>query len=127
MIILVMSKHYPQNDRDPSGIFVKRWIEDLEAEGHSCDFFMSKEDDLIAAHWLWPAGVLGAFYSFWSRKPLYLVLYGDPYMIEKHWWVRIPAWFICKQAKTIQVISTPCYEIMSKFCGKEKLVLLPCH
>jgi hypothetical protein len=115
--ILILTNHYPKHER----------VQDLEFFGHIVEFSIFKKVDIIAAHWIFPSGLIACILSFLTRKPLYLVFYGDPYMIEKYWWVRIPAWFICKRAKKIQVISTPCYNIMYKFCGKEKLVLLPCH
>lgn len=127
--ILIITKHYPDGERDPSGVFVQTWGHML---AHNTRTVVTsrpgwmrqllrwvRETDLVAAHWLWPAGYVALAVSLVLRVPLVVVLYGDPFMLQRHRWIRWAAWPILKRAKTIQVISGPCAQIMEDLGWKQ--------
>lgn len=129
MKILLLTNHYPKHDADPSGCSIKRWKEGLEKFGH--EIFLQEplkagSAEVIVCHWLYPWGLIGALLSFLYRKPLYLVLHGCPYMVERYWWVRLIGGFALRRASTIQVASWKCYWIMERYYPDKRIVKIPC-
>lgn len=113
----VFTHHWPKSDTDSAGIFVKRWVDELRARGLVIHVNPKSPGNtaVFAAHWLWPSAVRVFLLHLRHRKPFIVVLHGDPFMIERHWWVRLIALPILRRAKAVQVVSETCHKIMERY------------
>ena len=86
----------------------------------------ARKADLLAAHWLFPSGVLAILAGGIRRKPVYLVLHGDPFLIERNRLVRFVARLVLRFADCVQVVSTPCLKIVKKiYSGRTVMAPMP--
>ncbi len=83
--------------------------------------------DLVMGHWLFPGGVLAVLAGLLRRKPVHLVLYGDPFIIETNRFVRWIARMVLNLPERIcvHVICTPCLKIIRKIYGGRLALTYP--
>lgn len=138
--VLIITHNYPKNEKDSSGIWIKRLWEGFD----KYDVFIMPipkiplriffylrlikfvNPDIIVAYWMAPAGVL----AYLSGVKYILNCVGiDVYKTERSWVWRTAMWPIVNKAETLIFIGNKPMQVLTEvypYVGwKSKLIYLP--